>query len=148
MVESSGLAEPDNLVRAAIALALLALACASAPVKITYSPGVAGEPGVLTAGEAARPQLATVTVEPQGYGRLCFDTAIKPDGSVLVTVAQDGSSDWAGIRALPLILPEIVAAVMSAVGAPFDLIGALLGVPKPEMQAPSALSACAALFED
>jgi hypothetical protein len=131
-----------------VILPLLWLGCASAPVKITYSPGVAGEAGVIGGGEAARAQLSTVEVDPSAYGRQCFDLAIDPDGTVGVTYAVDASSDYAGVRVLPSILPEIVGAVMAAVGAPFDLIGSLLGVPRPELPAPSAISACSAIFED
>ena len=132
--------------RAAL-VALLAIGCASSTVVITYTPGIPGEGGLVTGGEAARAQLSTVTIEPRAYGRQCFDATIKPNGDVDVTYAVDASSDYAGVRMLPSIIPEVVSAVLAVVGAPIDLIGQLLGVERPEMPAPSALSACSALFE-
>lgn len=131
-----------------LALLFFFVGCASSPVTITYTPGVAGEGGLITAGEAAHSQLASVEVQPSAYGRQCFDLTIEPHGTVNVTYAVDASSDWAGIRALPLVVPEIVGAVMAAVGAPFELIGSLFGIERAKPQPPSALSACSALFEE
>lgn len=122
---------------------VLLVGCASSPVKITYTPAVEGK--LLGSGA---PQIATVEIEPSAYGRQCFDTQVGADGTVNVTFAVDATSDWAGIRVLPLVIPQTVAAVMAVAGAPFDIIKGLLGVPQPEMAPPSNLSACDAIYEE
>lgn len=124
-----------------VALGLIS-GCASSPVRITYGPGEAGTFA------SAQPVLRSVEVSPEAYGRQCFDLSIEPDGTVGITYAVDASSDYAGVRVLPSILPEIVSAVMTAVGAPIDMIGELLGVKREPLPAPSALSACHAIFEE
>lgn len=142
-----GRSDRQRLAALAAGVALLALlgwlaaGCASAPITVTYSPG---QPGPLG---GANPQLASVTVVPTAYGRQCFSLDVSRDGTVAVVFGVDGTSDWAGIRAIPLILPEIVSAVMAVVGAPVEMIGELLGVPREAAPPPSALSACSAIFE-
>lgn len=145
-IESEGLGWPSRLAwlacGALLTVALLWLTgCASAKVKITYAEGKGAFGG-------AAPVVQSVTVEPHDlYGRSCFTVNVDTDGSVGVTVAMDGTSDWAGVRALPLIVPQIVSAVMAVVGAPLDLIGELLGVEREAPPAPSPLSACSAILE-
>lgn len=124
--------------RWAACAALLALGCATAPITVTYWPG----------GPGVDPELASVEIRPEAYGRVCYDVRLEPDGTVAVTVAQDGSSDWVGVRMLPSILPQVVSAVMAVAGAPMNALLAALGVEPEPLQAPSPLSACAAIFEE
>lgn len=122
----------------------------TATVSLTFVPGEPGK-GSFVAGkiEAARPQVESVTATREAYGRDCFDLFVNPDtGEVRVIHAVDATSDWAGIRVVPAIIPEIVSAVMAAVGAPFEVIGSLLGVERQPMATPSPLSACTPLYED
>lgn len=120
-----------------VLLLACAVSCATSPVAVTYT---ATRPGGV-------PKLSSVTISPKAYGRVCYDMQVKTDGTVAVTVAQDGTSDWIGVRVLPSILPEVVGAVMAVIGAPIQMILAALGVDPRPLPGPSSISACSALFE-
>lgn len=117
-----------HLLQAAL-IAVLVVGCATSPITIHH------------------PKMGPITIEPSGWGRVCYDIQISPKGKVAVTVAQDGTSDWIGVRILPSILSESIAAVMAVVGAPMEILLAVLGVPKTPLPEPSPLSACSAIFE-
>lgn len=131
------------------AVAYLLSGCASDRIVATFGPGAPGEGGTFAGGEAARPVLLSLSVEPTWYGRGCYVIETAPDGTWSLILAVDATSDWAGIRALPLVLPEMVAAAVGIVNAvsPMELLGKLLGVgERGELPPPSPLSACEPLL--
>lgn len=77
-----------------------------------------------------------VTLEQEFRGRGCIAISRPKDGSVDIIVQQDGSSDWAGVRALP-VLAQVALAT-------------LFGNRDTESEGftgPSDVQGCAGLFE-
>jgi len=111
------------------ALVLASFGCATTPVSIHH------------------PTMGLITVEPEGYGRTCIDLRITPRGEVAITVAQDGTSDWIGVRILPTLVSESVGMVMAVLGAPLEALLQALGAKRTPARPPSPLSACSAIFE-
>ena len=129
------------MTRVALALALAALGCASSRVELTFARGEPGEGGVLRGGEAARPVLERVEIDPGFYGRGCFDVKIEAGGNVWITLQADATSDWVVGRSLP----QLAAAALGALVAPIDIIKGLLGI---ESTPPSEVHGCGGIFED
>jgi hypothetical protein len=119
-------------------LALLLSGCASAPISLTYTPG----------GPGVDPELSSVEIRPEAYGRVCYAVTVAPDGTLEIVVAQDGTSDWVGLRILPSILPQIVGALLAVVEAPLEILQAAFGGPGEPPLPPSQGSACSAIFEE
>lgn len=122
-------------------LAGISLACATTPIVVDFEKTV----GVL--GGSAM-ELERVSISPRLYARGCVDVVIEPSGKVLVTVQQDGTSDWILGRITPRVISDSVAVVMAAVQAPLDALMAAFGIEKPPVPPPSDVHGCGDLFEE
>lgn len=116
-----------------ISMALLLSGCATQPLVIEHY-----KDGQL---------LRKVELDPHFYSRGCASYKVTPAGTVELVVQQDGTSDWIGVRVLPSIAADVVTAALAAVNAPFDIIKALVGVPRPALPEPSAIHGCEGLFD-
>lgn len=123
-------------------MALLMQGCAgSGPVRINFVPVDGG----LIGGDSVR--VSSIEVDPQVYGRGCVALEVDKNGGRLrLAVQQDGTSDWAGVRAAYATAPEIVGAVMQVLSGPFDIIKGVLGFPQKDLPEPSKAKGCAGLF--
>jgi hypothetical protein len=78
--------------------------------------------------------------------RGCIGLDVSPEGAVSLILQQDGTSDWASIRALAAIVPETVAVAMVPVSAPIQALLQGLG-DRPEMAPPDPTHGCAGILE-
>ena len=84
------------------------------------------------------PQGAPITVKSNIGGRGCIAAEVDPaTGTVNIVTSQDGTSDWAGVRAIPLLAQTALTTVLGA--APGETVG---------MDGPSIVGGCDGLFVD
>ena len=103
-----------------ICILLLALGCAGNTITVYDQDG-----------------KATAEFEQRFGGRGCIAATADGSGAVDVIVQQDGSTDWAGIRALPSLAQLALSAVFGSRGG--DPVG---------FDGPSGIAGCAGLFVD
>lgn len=125
----------------AVMFSLLTGCAGSGVVRLHFEPtdgGLVGEDPV---------RLSSIEMDPELYGRGCIAMEVSDDGgTVKLAIQQDGTSDWAGIRAVYGMAPEIVEAAVQVVSGPMDIFKGVLGLEQRDMQEPSPQRGCAGLF--